>query len=68
MTVPPGVGKTHLAIALGIKAVEAGYSVLFLTLDMAGWSGLGMRTGWSARSISWSIPGCSSWTSSATFR
>jgi DNA replication protein DnaC len=27
------VGKTHLAIALGIKAVEAGYSVLFLTLE-----------------------------------
>jgi DNA replication protein DnaC len=30
---PPGVGKTHLAIALGIKAVEAGYSVCFLTLE-----------------------------------
>jgi DNA replication protein DnaC len=30
---PPGVGKTHLAIALGIKAVEAGYTVLFLTLE-----------------------------------
>ncbi|MCH8479718.1 MAG: IS21-like element helper ATPase IstB [Wenzhouxiangella sp.] len=30
---PPGVGKTHLAIALGIKAVEAGHRVLFLTLD-----------------------------------
>lgn len=30
---PPGVGKTHLAIAFGIKAVEAGYSVLFLTLE-----------------------------------
>lgn len=30
---PPGVGKTHLAIALGIKAVEAGFSVLFLTLE-----------------------------------
>jgi DNA replication protein DnaC len=30
---PPGVGKTHLAIALGIKAVEAGSSVLFLTLE-----------------------------------
>jgi DNA replication protein DnaC len=30
---PPGVGKTHLAIALGIKTVEAGYSVLFLTLE-----------------------------------
>ena len=29
----PGVGKTHLAIALGVKAVEAGYSVLFLSLE-----------------------------------
>lgn len=28
---PPGVGKTHLAVGLGVKAVEAGYSVLFLT-------------------------------------
>ena len=28
---PPGVGKTHLGIALGVKAVEAGFSVLFLT-------------------------------------
>jgi DNA replication protein DnaC len=26
---PPGVGKTHLSIALGIKAVEAGYTVCF---------------------------------------
>jgi DNA replication protein DnaC len=30
---PPGVGKSHLAVALGIKAVEAGYSVLFLSLE-----------------------------------
>jgi DNA replication protein DnaC len=30
---PPGVGKTHLAISLGVKAVEAGYSVLFMTLE-----------------------------------
>jgi len=30
---PPGVGKTHLAIALGVKAVEAGHSVLFLSLE-----------------------------------
>lgn len=30
---PPGVGKTHLAIGLGMKAVEAGYSALFLTLE-----------------------------------
>lgn len=30
---PPGVGKTHLAVALGVKAVEAGYSVQFYTLE-----------------------------------
>ena len=35
---PPGTGKTHLAIALGIKAAEASYSVAF---DSA--------TGWIAR-------------------
>lgn len=28
---PPGLGKTHLAIGLGIKACQAGYSVLFDT-------------------------------------
>lgn len=26
---PPGLGKTHLAIALGLKAVQAGYTVCF---------------------------------------
>lgn len=32
---PPGVGKTHLAIGIGQKAVEAGYKVLFRTaLDL----------------------------------
>jgi DNA replication protein DnaC len=30
---PPGVGKTHLAIALGYKAVESGYKVSFTTMD-----------------------------------
>ena len=35
---PPGVGKTHLAIGLGVKATHAGYPVLF---DSA--------TGWVAR-------------------
>jgi DNA replication protein DnaC len=30
---PPGVGKTHLAIGLAVKAAEVGYSVLFLTLE-----------------------------------
>jgi DNA replication protein DnaC len=28
---PPGVGKTHLSVGLGIKAIEAGYRVLFTT-------------------------------------
>ncbi len=28
---PPGVGKTHLAIALGREAIQSGYSVLFTT-------------------------------------
>jgi len=27
---PPGVGKTHLAVGLGIKAIEAGYGVYFV--------------------------------------
>lgn len=30
---PPGVGKTHLACALGIKAVENGFSVLFMRIE-----------------------------------
>jgi len=30
---PPGVGKTHLALSLSVKALEAGYSVLFTTLS-----------------------------------
>jgi len=28
---PPGVGKTHLAVGLGLKAIENGYRVLFST-------------------------------------
>lgn len=35
---PPGTGKTHLAIGLGIKAAKAGHRVLFNT-----------ATGWVAR-------------------
>jgi DNA replication protein DnaC len=30
---PPGVGKTHLAIALGAKAIEHGFGVIFYRLD-----------------------------------
>ncbi len=28
---PPGVGKTHLAVGLGLKAIQLGYRVLFTT-------------------------------------
>lgn len=30
---PPGVGKTHLATALGVKAIEHGFSVAFYRLE-----------------------------------
>jgi DNA replication protein DnaC len=30
---PPGVGKTHLAIGLGIEAINKGYKVSFVTMD-----------------------------------
>ncbi|MEL6196138.1 MAG: IS21-like element helper ATPase IstB [Myxococcota bacterium] len=30
---PPGVGKTHLAIGLGVRAVEQGFSVAYYRLD-----------------------------------
>lgn len=30
---PPGVGKTHLAVSLGMAAIEAGYSVCFISMD-----------------------------------
>ena len=34
---PPGVGKTHLAIALGVEAILAGFSVYFITMqDLVG--------------------------------
>ena len=30
---PPGVGKTHLAVALGVSAIEHGFSVAFYRLE-----------------------------------
>ncbi len=30
---PPGVGKTHLAVALGIEAIHKGFGVYFITAD-----------------------------------
>ncbi|GAA2431362.1 IS21-like element helper ATPase IstB [Streptomyces glaucus] len=34
---PPGTGKTHLAVALGVRACQAGHRVLFATV--AEWAG-----------------------------
>ncbi len=30
---PPGIGKTHLAVSLGVKAIENGFSVAFYRLE-----------------------------------
>ena len=30
---PSSIGKTHLSISLGVRAVELGYHVSFVTLD-----------------------------------
>ncbi len=30
---PPGVGKTHLVVALGVKAIDSGFSVVFYRLE-----------------------------------
>lgn len=30
---PPGVGKTHLANGIGLKAVDTGYKVIFINMD-----------------------------------
>ncbi|MFO7814320.1 MAG: IS21-like element helper ATPase IstB [Halanaerobiales bacterium] len=30
---PPGVGKSHMAQALGLKAIESGYKVIFISMD-----------------------------------
>jgi DNA replication protein DnaC len=30
---PPGVGKTHLAVAIGVEAVQKGYKVSFVTME-----------------------------------
>lgn len=33
LLVPPGVGKTHIAVALAVAAYRAGYSIYFTSLD-----------------------------------
>lgn len=65
---PPGVGKTHLAIALGRAAVEAGHSALFVTATslLAALSRAQQEGKLADRSPSTPNPSCSSSTSSAT--
>lgn len=52
---PPGVGKTHLAVGLAMKAITAGMTVYYASLakliaDLkkqmirAGWNGVGVST------------------------
>jgi DNA replication protein DnaC len=56
---PPGVGKSHLAVALGREAVRRGHSVLF-TPAMALIAGLmnGRKGGWRSGSRATPSPSC----------
>ena len=64
---PPGVGKSHLAVALGREAVSQGYSVLFTTATALVTTLVkGQTAGWSSGSRSSASRSCWSWTSSAT--
>src|SRR5499426_697778 len=66
---PPGVGKTHLAVGLGLKAIECGYRVLFTTAaGMITALGRAVSEGaWTSGSRSTPSPGCSLSTRSATY-
>jgi hypothetical protein len=65
-----GVGKAHLAIALGIKVVEGGHAVLFLALEglMGRLVPPAMKTASAGSCSSWPAPASSSsmsWVSAA---
>ena len=56
---PPGVGKTHLAIALGIAATEAGYRTYFTTAaDLVGGASAAahLEGSWSAKMRTYTGP------------
>ena len=55
---PPGVGKTHLAIALGIAATEAGYRTYFTTAAdlVAALAAAHLEGSWSARMRTYTAP------------
>jgi DNA replication protein DnaC len=57
---PPGVGKTHLAIAFTVKACDVGHRVLFLTLEtlMSKLKKPSRKTVWSATCNNCSTPKC----------
>jgi DNA replication protein DnaC len=51
---PPGTGKSHLAVALGVEAVKAGRSVYFITLaDIVGALAKAEREGQLRERIRW---------------
>jgi hypothetical protein len=50
---PPGVGKTHIAVALAVAACRAGFTIYFTTLDDR-WSRWPARS-WSSSGICWPI-------------
>jgi DNA replication protein DnaC len=55
---PPGVGKSHLAIALGIAATEAGYRTYFTTAAdlVAGLQSAHLEGSWSAKMRTYTGP------------
>jgi IstB-like ATP binding protein len=67
---PPGTGKSHLALALGVEAVKAGSSAYFATLaDIVGTRAMpNARVSCASASIGSAAPRCSSSTRSATCR
>ena len=58
VTVPTGVGKTHLAVGLGLKAIEHGENVVFLGPPGVGKSHLAVGLG--LKAIEHGYTACSS--------
>ena len=67
---PPGVGKSHLAIALGREVIRQNYTVLFTTAQALVAALVKAHGEGRSRSASpsWLNPSCSLWTNWATFR
>ena len=66
---PPGIGKSHLAVALGVEAVKTGRSVNFATLaDIVGMLAKAARANCASASAGSAAPRCSSSMRSAICR